>query len=344
MPTAPESVDEGAGSQLASALAQGISTVSQGEVVTFQRYQRVVLPYDGFVFWVRADVIAPGAMLGGSMLNSFQLNQPPVSVSVPIMEVRPSSLHHTTTNQQAEDESFSVQKFTLTTQQPVDVLNAVAPDALWIGAWNGFKLAFSNRSGFYRAANTYHYTGDAVYPSLASQVIDFPQQLNSRDVVVSNSLPIWLTALVTSFPLFPSFLVPDNLPPPYGSVHIGDDDTEPLQLGPIFDATGGRWQLVRDTVRISTFGVRNDVILDWLDVVQDYSLNNPYVFGLMSTTIPRDAKRGQVEISALAQKKELTFRVSYYQKRLREVARQFIRRSFLESFYVDLSLATPELV
>ena len=156
-------------------------------------------------------------------------------------------------------------------------------------------------------------------PALATQIIDSPSQLDQTAAVVSNSLPIWL-GLNSLFPVFPSYLVPDNLRPPYASVHIGEEDTSALQSGATHDSMGTRWQLAKDTVRVTTYGVRNDIIMDWMDLVNDYTLNYPDVMGVMNSPVPRDAKRGQTEISTLAQKKVITFDVSYYQSRVRTLA------------------------
>jgi hypothetical protein len=56
--------------------------------------------------------------------------------------------------------------------------------------------------------------------------------------------------------------------------------------------------------------------------------------GIMNSPIPADAKRGQVEISALAQKKTIVFHASYYQARVQTLARQLITQAFLEDFIV----------
>jgi len=39
--------------QLASGLAQGVETISNYEQITFTLYVKLVLPLDGYVFWVK---------------------------------------------------------------------------------------------------------------------------------------------------------------------------------------------------------------------------------------------------------------------------------------------------
>jgi hypothetical protein len=305
----------------------GLETLDAEATLTFTLYKRMVLPADGFVFWVRADTLSPSAVLNRSALNTVTLNQGAVIVTPAPQFDAPGSLHHTTLNQQDEAESFSLQKMTFTTPVQVDELTEIAPDELWIADWLNLKFAFSSRTGYYVQAGTYHYRGDALYPSLATQVIDFPSQL-PNDQIVSNSLPLWLT-LNQLFPVYPSFLVPDNITPPYAAVHIGEDDTSALQPVAYHDANSSRWQLTKDRVKVTLYGVRNDMIMDWLDLVSEFTLMND-AMGLMSQTPPaRDAKRGQTEMSILAQKKVVTFEVNYYQSRIRDIARQYITSVFL---------------
>jgi hypothetical protein len=327
MPSVDEALAGAKSSQLAAAQGAGIDALSQGAVVLFRLYLRQVLPADGFVFWVRADQLSPVAALNTHAYN-------------PTRQVTPASLHHSTVNQQDADESFSLQRMTLTCQQPVDFLTDIAPNELWVGEHAGLRFAFSQRTGYYRQANVFHYRGDALYPALETQLVDSLQQLRPA-TVVSNSLPIWLglntlppppvplTARppFTSqlpFTLYPSYLVPDNLPPPYAAVNIGDDDTSPLTAGAYYDNTLGRYQHARDRVRITTFGVRGEDVATLLDTVTQFTLMHPTALGVMNTPTVRDAKRGQVEFSAIAQKKVIEFVVSYTQTALRDLTRQLI--------------------
>jgi hypothetical protein len=235
-------------------------------------------------------------------------------------------------DRQDPDESFSVNRMVFTSKQSVNDLNEIAPDTMYLAHTNGNRYAFSSRSMWYQQAALYHYSGDAVYPSLASQIIDYPNQVPT-DQVVSNSLPLWLT-LNAFFPLYPSFLVPENIAPPYASVHIGEEDTTPMTAGTTRDASGSLWQLAKDRVRITTYGVRNNTIMDWLELVKEFTLANPTVLGVMNSPVPTDAKRGQVEISTIAQKKVIMIEADYYQSRIQALSRQYITKALLEDFLV----------
>lgn len=327
------SINEAIGQQapLKGPLSAGVNTIDLNQVVEWTLYQRIVLPLDGFVFWVQANKIGSGALANSSCANSFAVNQSPAFTPALTFTAQ-GSLHHTTIEKQEKDASYSVNKLVFTSLQPVNDLDKIAPDQMYLANVNGNRYAFSSRSMWYRQAGLYHYTGDAVYEPLSSQIINYPDQLNTIDQVVSNSLPIWLT-FNSLFPVFPSFLVPFNFPPPFATIHIGEDDTSPMTAGPVFDSTLTRWQLAKDRVTVTTYGVRNNTILDWLDLVQAYTLDNPGVLGVMNTPIPRDAKRGQVEIGAIAQKKMISFDANYYQTRVQQLSRQLIKEAFIDEFF-----------
>lgn len=319
----------GAAGQMKSDLFAGLDVIDLNQTVTFTKYTRVVLPADGFVFWLRADQFDPSILLNTATLNRVTPDQPrTVKQAAATIEAQ-GSLHFTTINRQSEDESSSTNRMIFTSKQPVDDLNAIAPDSIYLAHVDGLRFAFSTRSMWYKQAGLYHYSGDAVYPALSSQIIESATDLQGLGTVVSNSLPIWLT-LNDLFDLYPSFLVPDNIVPPYASVHIDEKSTTPLQSAAWHDATGTRWQLMKDVVQVTTYGIRNDMIMDWLDLVNQYTLDQPGVMGVMNSPVPCDAKRGQAEISALAQKKVITFEVSYYQSRVQNDSRQLILQAFLK--------------
>jgi hypothetical protein len=133
-------------------------------------------------------------------------------------------------------------------------------------------------------------------------------------------------------PVYPSFLVPDNIRPPYASIDIAPANTRALQPVPVIDRTGSHWQLAQDTVTVTLYGLRNYSGVDYLDYVLAYMAASDDM-GLMSGPIIRDEKRPQTEISAIAQKKSIEFTVSYYQQRARELARQLILEA-IPTFYV----------
>ena len=307
---------------LASALRAGLGVISQQQQVTFRRYVRVVLPLDGFVFWVRADLLGPSAQFGTSPFNTAPFNAPP-EVVTPACELTVlASLHVTTTNNQDEAESFSVNRIHLTSTQEVQELNQIAPTEMWVACLGDYRYAFTVSHQYYKQAGLHHYEGDALYPVMEPQLVDDLTGFDGRSLVVSNSLPIWL-GLTTYFPLYPSFAVPDNIRPPYGVIHISPDATRALQPVPYYDATGSRYQLMADRVRVTLYGVRANAAYDWVDAVIGHSWRYSDI-GLMSGPVIRDDKRTQAEVSVLAQKKTVDFEVSYQQSRVRDVARQLI--------------------
>lgn len=286
------------------ALAAGIRTIANQQEITFVQYIRYVLPLDGFVFWLRTQQTA---FLG--------------------------SLHVSAHEQQNEDENLAINRVVFTTLDEVDCLNEIAPNTIWVGEWNGLRFAFSSRGAYFEAAGIYHYAGEAVYPAMESQLVDVGEQLPRDTLVVSNSLPAWLaiqsytpywlTPKNPGVTLYPSFAVPNNIRPPYGSVHIDPAGTQALQATPLLSAVSSHSQLAQDRVRVTLYGLTNAQAMDWFDTVNRYS-EDTNILGMMSNPVVRDGKRGQVGLDILAMQKFMDFDVSYNQNAIRDVARQLV--------------------
>lgn len=329
----------GANTGMASALKGGTETLSAQQTVTFVPYVRCVLPLDGYVFWVRAEMLSASALLNVATYNSFAFNQPQVVMSSLPPLVAKGSLHIATTNQQSQDESFSVNRVVFTSEVEIQDLNEVSPMLMYLATIGDFRFAFSQRRSFYKQADLFHYEGEAVYPVMEQQIVDSSRGFDARDIIVSNSLPMWLT-LNKYCPVFPSFLVPDNIRPPYAAIHI--EETRALQAFPVIDAEHNHWQLVSDRVKVTLYGMRNFNALSWQDYVFNYSRYYG-TLGMMNMPVVRDEKRGQVELSILAQKKSIDFEVSYYQVVARDVARQLIKTA-IPRFFVGGGVEPVEIV
>lgn len=203
---------------------------------------------------------------------------------------------------------------------------------MYLGQIDLIRFSFSRRDAFYRQSGLCHYGGDAIYPAMATQIIDSLAQFDQRSVVVSNSLPLWLALTQPTglpwlkgvgFPLFPSFLVEDNILPPYASVHIFPESTQGMQLSPFLDKTLSHWQLCKERIRVTFFGLRHQQIMDFLDYVTLHSQDMD-TFGIYNMPVPRDEKYYQAEIGVLAMKKTMEFEITYNQQLARNVARQLI--------------------
>jgi hypothetical protein len=293
-------------SPLNAALVAGVENVSQQQTITFIEYRRIVLPLDGYIFWVNAGA-------------SFTAQ---------------GSFHIATKLEQREDETIGVNRVVFTSAQELQDFNAVAPGTMYIGSFGEARFAFSQQANFYQQSGLYHYSGEALYPALATQVIDNPAALDLSDVIVSNSLPLWLSLgsatvfgkTAPTFPIYPSFLVPQDAPPPYASIHIGDSDTEAIGSAPSFDYEDSHFQLCKDRVKITLYGLRNADALNFQDFLFQYSLDTDNI-GVMNMPVIRDEKRTQREMGILAQKKSFTIDVSYYQENIVAVSRQFLLQS-----------------
>lgn len=351
------SAAEGAGAKqgIAANLAVGVETLSGNDAVTFTKYVRLVLPLDGFVYWVKADLVTKSALIGAMGFNSVRFNQPKkIEQQAATVQVQ-GSFHYATNVNQNEDETAGVNQVTFTALQPVQQFNDVSPNTLWIGTYSGdiegfdgsLTFAFSSRGNYYKEADLFHYVGTAVLPVFKAQLIDSLAALSQRQLIVSNSLPIWLAlnnyyppypGFNNTLPLYPSFLLPDNLLPPYAVVHIDPAQTQSMQAAPWFGPTLSQNTLARDMVRVTLYGLTNQAALNFLNLVLQYSYDYG-TLGVMNMPIVRDDKRTQPELLVIAMKKIIDFEISYNQATVRDVARQY-----LEKCIVDYQPSVPIII
>jgi hypothetical protein len=281
--------------------------------VTFTKYVRKVLPLDGFIFWVKASILS---------------DDPD---SEPDTKTVKGYLHLTTESIQDEEQLYDKNVVTFTAQSDVDPFNDIGAEVLYIGEFYGIRFAFSRRSGLNEPANIYHYTGNAIYPHMLSQIVDSPDDIDLADVVVSNSLPIWLT-LSDFMPMYPAMLSVQNLAPPYATVKCG----EPTPVAGAFylDDKQNQYQLVSEDVTITVTGLRNAAVEDFLLYVQQYTLSEQAEMGVMNIPVVQDERVTQNELNIIAMRKKVKFKVNYYQQRMRNVARKLIT-SAIPSIYVE---------
>ncbi len=297
---------------LQAALAAGVASISQNQTVVFTRYTKVVLAQDSYVFWVAT-----------STTQAFT-----------------GSLHYLTTTEQNEDETIGQNQVVFTATEEVSIFNAIDPQTLWIGTFKTggqpLQVAFSSRSGFYQQASLWHYTGIAVYPALSSQLIASSADLPTEPIV-SNSLPIWLSQNSIA-PVYPSFLVPENVVPPYIVAHIEPTETKALGAFPIYQWPGtptpptalqqmASSQLMQDAVRLTLYGLTNQQATQYYVSLIEYSISddaNGGTFGFCNSPALQDAKRTQSEITAIAMKKTLNILASYYLNTADAIARRLI--------------------
>lgn len=343
MPTVEEA--GASGSPLAAGLRQGERAIDQNQKVTFLQYNRLVLPVDGFVFWVAASLMTPGALNRSAAFNSAAFNtasfneSPQAGVQDNTLVAR-GSLHYSSDMEQTEEANYAINRVLFTSEQHIQGLNAVGPNTIYIATIDSIRFAFSSRSSFYRQAGIWHYVGNAIYSTMESQIIDDPADFNGKQVVVSNSLPAWLAINhyappypvllpFPTIPLYPSFAVPQNLRPPYGSVQIGEGDTDAIQGAPFLGRTLTHRQLVTDRVQVTLFGANNDAALTFQDASIGYATDTER-FGIMNVPVVRDVKATQNELLTLAMKKRIGFEVSYYQESVRNATRQMIESCLID--------------
>lgn len=304
--------------QLQTALAQGLDNLSRDQKLTFTQYTQQIISDDGSVFWVK----------GAATLTAK------------------GSLHYSTDRSQEEDQTIGINSIIFTSESEVTEFNAINPGTLWICPWTTpdgatIQMAFSSRGAYYEQAGLFHYTGFAVFPALQSQLVASIADLPAGPIV-NNSLPFFLQAATQmaslpesqapTIPHYPSFLVPENIVPPYVVVHVEPAMTKAIQSFPRY-----RWsqktgtgpynlpdsQLMQDDVRLTLYGLNAQQARKYLSGLIIYTLATDN-FGFMSAPALQDDKRVQSEIKAIAMKKTIAMKISYYQGVADAVARQLI--------------------
>ncbi|EPX9820316.1 hypothetical protein ACW6MV_001781 [Escherichia coli] len=200
-----EELAEQHSSQLSSVLKSAVETISSDQEITFRLYVRQVLPLDGFVYWVNAEIISCDELC--------RLN-----IESPTRLKIKGSLHRQVIAIQDESVSKDVNNIIFTPVQQVDDFNVENPDAIYLGEYGGVQFAFSRMESRYQQSGIFHYRGMAILPTMRSQIIDCEEDI-SDEQIISNSIPIWLQ-MKDAATVYPSYLVPQNLRPPYIAVDV----------------------------------------------------------------------------------------------------------------------------
>lgn len=293
---------------LASALGQAVETISDDETLTFTLYNRAVLPLDGLVFWI-------------------------ASTTTQTVE---GSFHYAINTEQDEASSQAITEVLFATETQLDNLLTASPMTKWIAIVDGLHVAFTRAKNFYDEAGLYHYVARALLPTEASQVIDSPTSLNPSLLIASNSLPAFLLLNTYTPPyycpyipanlptLYPSFLVPANLQPPYAVVHV--ERSEAQAPVPWQDANSNPYQLATDDVRITMYGLSNNQAALLRDAIVAFS-RDQQVIGIQGDIgAIRDERQPQSDFLIVAQKKTMMLRVSYLQTAVVNFARQVFKQ------------------
>jgi hypothetical protein len=286
------------------ALIGGLRELTRDTEIVFSQHVRKVLPLDGYVFWLKVQQTT----LRGS-------------------------LHTSATLQQLEDETVAVNTVVFTTNEQIQDFDLIAPTMMWVGEWDNLRFAFSQQGNFFEAAGLYHYIGQALGFSMDKQLLDLGEEPPDDTLIVSNSLPawlaikdyrpVWLQPDNIELEIFPSFLVPQNCEPPFGTIHIEPSGTRPLAAFPTLGKRFKHTQLSRDTVRLTFYGLTNERMMDWYETMIRYSEDHSYI-GMGSMPVVKDEKKIQVEFGILGMKKTMDLEVNYLQSQMRDLARQMI--------------------
>lgn len=300
-------------------LLEGLNKLSNGERVTFTRYVARILPSDGFKFWVKASLLP-------DEVEPFEL-----SIA--------GSYHAAINQEQNEDDTPAITSVLFTTSYEIAEMQSVDSQTIWIGEYYGSRFSFTRRGKYYAQAGLYHYFGDAIYPRMESQIIDDLDNLNLDDTIVSNSLPFWLD--FETAPVYPSYLVPTNLPPPYIAVDM--ENTKSLQALYTLDNDGNIDNWAQEQVTATLYGFNNNKAFDFLHEVEMYCQETDNM-GITNTPTIQDVKSTQSDFNLIAQKKTIKFTVNYHQQRLNAVARRILEKAIITITPIWDSIAYDQII
>lgn len=307
-------------------LYSGVEQLSNTQTLTFSKYIRQVISQDGFVFWVNT----------GQTMTAV------------------GSIHYATSQEQDEDQTIGMNTVLFTSENQISEFNAVNSGDLWIAEWMTpggqiLKIAFSRQGPYYPQSVLWHYSGFAVFPPMASQILQSAADLPTGPIV-NDSLPIWLSlpaslaavpgSQAPTVPVYASFLVPENIVPPYIVAHVDPGSIKALGAFPILAWPGTTAatnlydlpasQLMSDMVRLTFYGFTNQQAIQYLAALIEYSYETD-AFGFQNSPAFQDEKRAQSEITAIAMKKTLVIKASYYQQTSDALARRLILSAALGS-------------
>lgn len=311
---------------LGASLKQGLDTLSLNQTIEFELYRRVVLPIDGYVYWVK-DATAPVLKVMGA-------------------------LHYNSDIKQEGDNTQPLTRVVFSSEEYVRDFTVVNPQTVYMARFEGNQFAFSSLGGHFQQANLWHYLGNANFVEYANLIVNDISQVPTEQII-SNSLPSWLAMntynpvypVLVPFPpitLYPEFLSPMNQAPPYGTVNCEPDQTTSYAMAPLLGPTMEGDSLAHDRVIVSMYGATDRQAQDFIVAVNQYTLDTER-FGIVGipTVIRDDQKATTPETMLLAQKKRIIFEVSYVQNQQRAIARQLITEAFIDVFGVDISIPIP---
>jgi hypothetical protein len=312
-------VDTNNRTPLGATLKQGLDTLSLNQTIEFTLYRRVILPIDGYAYWVKT--------------------------AEPTLKVM-GALHYNSDLKQEGDVTQPSTRIVFSSQDQVRDFTVMDPQTLYMAWFEGNQFAFSSLGAHFQQSNLWHYLGSTNFAEYANLIVDDITQVPT-ELIISNSLPSWLAIntytplypVLIQFPdipLYPEFLSPMNLTPPYGTVNIVPDDTSAYGATPMLMGDMSSDQLAHDRVIVTMYGATNRQARDFLAAVNQYTLDTER-FGIVGipAIVRDDQKAVATETLLLAHKKRIIFEVSYLQQAQRDIARQLIEKVIVTVVGVD---------
>ncbi|MDI2113068.1 hypothetical protein [Commensalibacter nepenthis] len=277
----------------ADALQDGLNTIRQGQVIIITYYQKAILPYDGFVYWVKSRKKD---------------------------SVEASMIHYSDELRHEDQSYYDDASLIITTTEPLFDFSQEDIETLPVFNYAGKQYVIKKTGNNTDNAGLYHNFAKVIEPRLKSIFLNTKKDFLEKTVQFSNSISRFILLANGYFDLvkipyiiYPEWLVPLNKTPPY--ITIGITETEALSVGHKQVYINEQPTFVnpaKDYIELNLYGLDNHEAINFLATLEKWSLIYQQM-GFLNIPRIKDLPSSQNEIGSLSQKKIIEIEVFYYQ-------------------------------
>ncbi len=300
-------------SPYANILRNGVDFLKDGQTISFTTYRRAVLPFEGFVYWIKLH--------GGE--KSIE-----------------SMIHKTDELYQEEDSFRNESTILITTRESLFNFSQDGIDEIKVFNYQDSLYVLRKTGENADQSGIYHNMAHIVEPQMQNTFLDTEDDFRNRNMQFSSSVPLFIMFSMGLFDLFqdhydmyPGWLTPYNKKPPYISINVSD--TEALSSATAYETVDGNTyigKLVTEKVTFTLYGYDNEQIMIFLSDLEKWSMVYNYV-GFMSSPAIVDEIHSKVETGTVALKKTIEVDISYIQMaKLSEALKEKIISTVLMKF------------
>ncbi|CAI3958064.1 unnamed protein product [Commensalibacter communis] len=279
-------------SEYGNAIQSGLDVMRLDQKLDISYYQKTILPYDGFVFWVK-------------MRKKTSID----------------AMIHYTDELKHEDQSFyNDANLIITTKEYLFDFFQNDLEILPVFDYEGKQYAIRRSGQNTQHATIFHNFARIIEPQFQSLFLNNKKDFTRKTVQFSNSISRFILLANGYFDLvkipyeiYPEWLVPFNKKPPY--ITIGISETEALNVGHKRTMVEGKETFInpaKDHIELNLYGLDNHEAINFLATLEKWSLIYQQI-GFLNIPRVTDLHNTQNEIGSLSQKKVIEIEVFYYQ-------------------------------